>query len=180
MFFTEEEHYEMQSLAKNAVELFIKEEKNFNPAEVSEKLKQNLACFVTIYKNDELRGCIGTIIPKEVLYKGIINNSISAATRDPRFSEISVSELNFLKYEITVLSEPADVDYKNKTELFEKIYEKGVIIKKSFYSAVYLPQVWKHFETKEDFLSSLCQKAGMSSDEWRKLDLCISVFEALK
>lgn len=179
MYFSDDEIHLMKSIAKNAVEYYVAEGQDYFPINIPDKLKSRKACFVTIYKNGNLRGCIGNIIPKGMLYEAIIKNAVNAATRDPRFSEISPPELKSLSFDITVLSEPAEIRYKSEKDLFEKILNKGVIIKKSFFTAVYLPQVWKHFDSAAEFLSSLCRKAGMSEKEWKKMDLTVSVFESV-
>ena len=180
MYFSNEEIHLMKSIAKNAVEFYVAEGEDYYPGNIPDKFKSKKACFVTIYKNGSLRGCIGNIIPNGTLYQTIIDNAINAATRDPRFPEVSPPELKLLSYDITVLSEPAEINYSSEEELFEKILNKGVIIKKSFYTAVYLPQVWSHFSTPEEFLTLLCRKAGLGGNEWKKLDLNVSVFEAVK
>ncbi len=180
MHYSNDEIHLMKSIAKNAVEFCVAEGEDYVPYNIPDKLKSVKACFVTIYKNGNLRGCIGNILPRNMLYEAIINNAVSAATRDPRFPEVSPAELKSLTYEITVLSEPVEIKYKSEKDLLEKIRDKGVIIKKSFYTAVYLPQVWKHFASPEEFLISLCRKAGMNGNEWKKLDLNVSTFESLK
>lgn len=180
MYFSSEEIHLMKSIAKNAVEFYVAEGQDYYPDYVPDKLKSKKACFVTIYKKGGLRGCIGNIIPSGQLYKSIIDNAVNAATRDPRFPEVSPPELKSLSYEITVLSEPVEINYSSEEELFKKIFHKGVIIKKTYFTAVYLPQVWEHFKTPAEFLSSLCRKAGMNEREWKKLDLKVSVFESMK
>jgi len=180
MNFTKEDFLFMQSLAEQAVESYVKYGEVLQEEDVPEALKRKRACFVTINKAGDLRGCIGTLEPVDALYKSIIRNAISAAVNDYRFYPVTEEELPFLKYEVTVLSRPKEITYSNKSELFEKIDNKGVIIKKGFYTAVYLPQVWEQFKSKEEFLSSLCQKAGMSPNEWKKLDLSVKVFDSLK
>jgi AmmeMemoRadiSam system protein A len=122
---------------------------------------------VTIYSSGELRGCIGTIEPVDTLYNSIVENAISAATRDYRFSPVREKELSNLNYEISVLSPPVLFEPESSEELFRGINGKGLIIKKDFRSAVYLPQVWEHFSEENDFLKSLCQKAGLHPDEWK-------------
>jgi hypothetical protein len=166
-YFTSEEQESMSKIAKNTVDLFIKTGKKYSVENYPVKFKERLACFVTINTGDELRGCIGTIEPVDTLYNSIVENAISAATRDYRFSPVKEKELSNLNYEISVLSPPVLFEPESAEELFNGIKHKGLIIKKDFRSAVYLPQVWEHFSEEKDFLKSLCQKAGMSSDEWK-------------
>ena len=98
----------------------------------------------------------------------MIDNAHNAAFQDPRFSPLEKSELEKIKIEISVLSIPKKMIFKDSNDLLNKLTKKeGVIIKKGFYSATYLPQVWKEVNGKEEFLSSLCVKAGLNEDAWK-------------
>jgi AmmeMemoRadiSam system protein A len=116
------------SLAKKAVETFIKEGRivslpNNLPKEFFEK---KAGTFVTIEKNGELRGCIGTYLPiRENIAKEVIQNAIAAATEDWRFGPVRKEELPYLSYTVYILSEPELV--KDISELDPKKY--GIIVK---------------------------------------------------
>lgn len=180
MKYTKEELEYMRTLAEKAVDMYIRYGEIIKEVNVPDVMQEKRACFVTLTKSGELRGCIGTIEPVDSLYKNIIQNAISAATRDYRFYPVTEDELPYLKYEVTVLSPPKEIQYSDKESLFKQIKGKGVIIKKGFYTAVYLPQVWEQFDSAEKFLSSLCLKAGMDRNEWKKLDLKVRVFDSIK
>jgi AmmeMemoRadiSam system protein B/AmmeMemoRadiSam system protein A len=177
--FTKKEREFMETLARQAVEAYIIEDKKIKIDDVSDSLKRRLACFVTINDEVDLRGCIGTIEPVDKLYKSIIDNAISAATRDPRFPAVTKKELKGLSYEVSVLSEPVELGFSSTEDLLNKIKDKGVIISKSGRRAVYLPQVWEHFSRPERFLSSLCQKAGLKPNEWKEKNMEFFIFEKL-
>ena len=166
-YFSEDEQSSMISIAKNAAEMFVKTGKRYSEQNYSSKFKKRLACFVTVKTDDELRGCIGTIEPVDTLYNSLIDNAISAVSRDPRFSPVTVKELSGLNYEVSVLSPSQLFEPSSSEELIKGIKGKGLIIKKDFRSAVYLPQVWEHFSDEKDFLRSLCRKAGLFFDEWK-------------
>jgi len=166
-YFTGDEQDSMVNIAKNAAEMFVRTGKRYSETNYSLKFKESLACFVTVKIGDELRGCIGTIEPINTLFNSLVDNAISAVSRDPRFSPVREKELNSLNYEVSVLSPPELFEPKSIDELFDGIKGKGLIIKKDFRSAVYLPQVWEHFSDEKGFLKSLCQKAGMFADEWK-------------
>lgn len=116
------------SLAKRAVENYIKEKKIISPPEnlPEEFLKKKSGSFVTIEKQEQLRGCIGTYLPiKENIAEEIISNAIAAATEDCRFGPIKEEELPYLFYTVYILSEPELV--RDIKELNPKKY--GIIVK---------------------------------------------------
>lgn len=116
------------NLAKKAAETYIKEGKIISlPSDLSKEfLKKKSGVFVTIEKNNELRGCIGTYLPtKENIAEEIINNAIAAATEDYRFEPIKKEELPYLSYTVYILNEPELV--KDLKELDPKKY--GIIVK---------------------------------------------------
>lgn len=162
----------MKDLLKLARES-IKSELEGKELKVSESLgkkySEKKACFVTLTINGDLRGCIGSLEARQELWKDVIGNARSAAFRDPRFYELTEKELEKVKIEISVLSKPEKIVYNNVEDLLFKIKPKkdGLIIKLGFYSATYLPQVWEQISIKEEFLESLCRKAGLSGDFWK-------------
>ncbi|HEU4871244.1 MAG TPA: AmmeMemoRadiSam system protein A [Pyrinomonadaceae bacterium] len=107
---------EPPTLARNAVEKFIRSGQILDPGEATRGLLGTPApCFVSLKTLDgELRGCIGTIEPvRETLAQEIVANAISAATNDPRFEPVGVAELSNLRYSVDVLFPP------EKTEMSE-------------------------------------------------------------
>jgi len=115
-------------LAKQTVETFIKEGKIISPPNdlPKEFLERKAGTFVTIEKNGDLRGCIGTYLPtRENIAEEIIHNAVAAATEDYRFGPIQEKELSSLSYTVYILSEPELI--KDLKELEPKKY--GIIIK---------------------------------------------------
>ena len=103
------DHLDLPTLAREAVETFIRSGKIVNPVEARRGLLGIPApCFVSLKTLDgELRGCIGTIEPvRDTLAQEIVANAISAATNDPRFEPVSVEELSNLRYSVDVLFPP--------------------------------------------------------------------------
>ncbi|MGB9743254.1 MAG: AmmeMemoRadiSam system protein A [Minisyncoccales bacterium] len=116
------------SLAKLAVETFIKENKIIAPPRnlPKEFFEQKAGTFVTIEKNGELKGCIGTYLPlRQNIAEEIIYNAIAAATEDYRFAPIQKNELSNLSYTVYILHPPQLI--KDLKELNPKKY--GIIVK---------------------------------------------------
>jgi len=133
--------------------------------ETTAGMKEKRACFVTLKENGELRGCIGEIFPSQPLFNSVITHAIAAAVKDPRFEPVGKSEIGKLVIEISALTPPKEVSsYKDI-----RIGTDGMVMKKGFRSAVFLPQVAP--EQKWDLektLSNLSRKAGLSADAWKE------------
>jgi AmmeMemoRadiSam system protein A len=131
-------------------------------------LQENGAAFVTINKepNEQLRGCIGSLQAYRPLYKDIIMNAQAAALRDPRFLPLSLEELDQIKIEVSILSEPQVLQYDDLNDLKNKVvpFQDGIVLKLRDRQATYLPQVWEQLPQFDDFFSSLCMKANLSND----------------
>jgi hypothetical protein len=164
------------TIARESIASYVKDGKRKQFTERDPVLNKPLGAFVTLHENGELRGCIGNMVGTGPLYQTIADMAIEAATGDPRFQKLSTGEVDKIDLEISVLSPLQKV--KSPDEI--KIPGHGVIVKKGFYSGVYLPQVatetgW----TKEEFLTSLCaQKAGLSPDAWKDPATELYTFEA--
>jgi AmmeMemoRadiSam system protein A len=99
-------------LAQKAIEAYIRESRrNDPPQELTAEMQRKAGAFVTIRRHGQLRGCIGTIEPTcENVAEEVIQNAISAATRDPRFPPVRRDELTDLEVKVDVLGEPEPVD----------------------------------------------------------------------
>ncbi len=141
-------------------------------------LSQKRACFVTLTKGGALRGCIGNLLPQAPLYQAIMENARGAALRDPRFPPVSAEEVNDLRIEISVLSEPQPLQFSSAADLLGKLkpHEDGVLLKIGGRMATFLPQVWAQLPEKVDFLDHLAQKAGCERDAWRGRDVSVSIY----
>jgi AmmeMemoRadiSam system protein A len=141
----------------------------------------NLSCgtFVTLTIDGKLRGCIGNLTSDESLVSGIRRNAINAAFHDPRFSSLSLSELDLVSIEVSILSEPLPLHYRETDDLLKKIRPNidGVILRKGIASATFLPQVWEQLPQPQDFLTQLCLKAGLAADAWQQSKLEVSTYQ---
>jgi AmmeMemoRadiSam system protein A len=150
--------------------------------EVSQEvLKQKQGVFVTLHKKGKLRGCIGNIEPVKTLVDGIQENAIYAAFKDSRFAPLTRDELALVDIEISILTPPEKITYKNSHDLISKLVPKvdGVIIEKDYHRATFLPQVWEQLPDARTFLSHLCTKAGLSANAWEKGELTLHTYQVL-
>lgn len=158
-------------LARKTLEAHFNNEKFEPDEETKQTYKKEQACFVTLTKNGDLRGCIGSLQAYQQLWKDVQSNAINAAFHDPRFPGLSKDELNEIKIEISILSEPKKLEFKDESDLLNKINNKmGLILKKGFASSTFLPQVWEQIPDKRRFLENLAIKAGLNKNDWKNAD----------
>jgi len=171
-------------IARRAIENWVRKGIKMKPPnKYPSELAEKRGVFVTIYRKildrEELRGCIGLPYPTKPLIEGVIEAAISAC-QDPRFEPLREEELQNIVIEVSVLTEPKKIEFKDTKELLEKIrpFKNGLIIKKGFHAGLFLPQVWDELSTKEEFLSQLCIKAGLPRNCWLDSNIEVYSFEA--
>jgi AmmeMemoRadiSam system protein A len=128
-------------------------------------LAQERATFVTLKINGNLRGCIGSILPRMPLIDDVIYNAKQAAFHDPRFNPLTPEEFEQIHIEISILTIPERLEYENEADLKRKITKNdGVILALADKQATFLPSVWEELPIFELFFAHLCMKAGMNGD----------------
>ncbi|UCH79972.1 MAG: AmmeMemoRadiSam system protein A [Nitrospiraceae bacterium] len=149
-------------LAKETIEKFILDGQIMEiHYPLADEMTEKAGTFVSIKKKGELRGCIGTFHPAaENMAAEIIQNAISAATRDPRFPPVTADELDDLEYSVDVLSAPERI--KSRRDLDPKIY--GVIVVSGANKGLLLPDL-DGVDTVDDQISIASAKAGIYMDD---------------
>lgn len=156
-------------LARRSLETYVKTGQRLTslpedlPAEMT---TQQAGAFVSLHKNGQLRGCIGTIAPTcENLAWEIVQNAVSACSRDPRFSPVRPDELDELEYSVDVLGAPEPVD--SPAALDPKTY--GVIVSCGGRRGLLLPDL-DGVDSVEAQLSIALQKGGIRENETYKIE----------
>jgi AmmeMemoRadiSam system protein A/AmmeMemoRadiSam system protein B len=147
-------------LARKSVEYYILHHRKMEmPEDLPEELLTKRAgAFVSIHEHGKLRGCIGTIAPvRDCVAREIIDNAVSASTRDPRFDPIRAHELKWLEISVDVLGEAEPI--KSPAELDVKRY--GVIVTKGMKRGLLLPDL-DGVDTVEEQISIAKSKAGIA------------------
>ena len=133
------------------------------------------AAFVTIHVDGALRGCIGTLERRRSLWSVVGEMAAAAATRDPRFPPIEVTDLQAMTVEISVLS--PDIVIHRPEEI--EIGRHGLDVRRDGARGLLLPQVAvEHGFDREKFLAATCRKAGLPANAWHDDQTEIRVFEA--
>jgi AmmeMemoRadiSam system protein A len=166
-------------LARDTLQTYFKDS-DPDTSEMSH-LTQLRGCFVTLHKNNTLRGCIGFPRPIMPLYEQIIAATKAAAFEDPRFEPLDDSELKDVIIEISILTRPELIKAQSQEEYTDsiKIGRDGLIIQYEGKSGLLLPQVATEFKLNvEQFLEMLCEKAGIDKNVWKMKESKIYRFRA--
>lgn len=151
-------------LARRSLETYVRTGRPLDtlPEDLPPELTQQAAgAFVSLHINGQLRGCIGTISPTaETLAEEIVQNAVSAGTRDPRFPPVGAAELDELEYNVDVLGTPEPVD--GPQQLDPKRY--GVIVSRGGRRGLLLPDL-EGVDTVEQQLAIAREKGGIRAGE---------------
>jgi MEMO1 family protein len=165
ILFKEVKESSQVKLARETVESYIARGEIPHPKNIPPEMRGKAGVFVSLHKNDELRGCIGTIEPGEDnIAQEIIKNAISAATGDPRFFPVTADELPELQYSVDVLTEPEPIS--SEKDLDPKRY--GAIVESGWRRGLLLPDL-EGVDTIEKQIEICRMKAGIGSKEPVKL-----------
>ena len=153
-------------LARRTIETYIRTGKRIAPPqELTDEMQKRAGAFVSLHRHGQLRGCIGTIQPVEPnLAEEIIQNAISAATRDPRFPALRPDELEGLDVKVDVLAEPEPIE--GPGELDPKRY--GLIVQSLTHPrkrGLLLPDLEGIDTVEEQMFYTRVHKAGISNPD---------------
>lgn len=148
----------------------IKKFKADNNIKYIVNIKNITGIFVTITKNDDLAGCIGTFSLLGDIINTIIDRTLETAFNDTRFNPIDKNALNLYKYKINFLEKPFEIG-NNIEDITSKLKVGTHGISIYFTdgtSATYLPSVLPDLgitqqnliTTVKKLIESLARKAG--------------------
>jgi uncharacterized protein len=170
---THEEQRILLRLAREAMERGVRGE-DLPPLDLSSlplPLREEGSSFVTITLHGQLRGCIGALEAYQPLAEDVRAHAVAAALKDPRFPSVEEDELSGIQIEISRLTRPIPLEYKDANDLLSKLrpHLDGVILRDdSYHRATFLPQVWEKIPKPAEFLDNLCYKMGLEPDIWRR------------
>ncbi len=127
------------------------------------RLAANGAAFVTLRRNGELRGCVGSPVAWRPLVEDVVDHAFNAAFRDPRFPPLVLPEDPALDLSISVLTPATPIMFSSEADLLAQLRPQvdGLMIDDAGRRALFLPSVWTDFPDPDMFLTQLKLKAGM-------------------
>ena len=131
-------------------------------------LLQQRACFVTLNKSGQLRGCIGSLQAHRPLAQDVSANAHAAAFRDPRFEPVQLAEVPELEFHISILTAPEPMRFASEQDLLAQIRPgiDGLILQDGRHRGTFLPSVWEQLPDVASFWAHLKRKAGLPVDHW--------------
>jgi uncharacterized protein len=168
-------------LAREAMERGVKGEElsSLDLSSLPPCLREEGSSFITLTMGGQLRGCIGSLNPYQPLADDVREHAVAAALSDPRFPPVRESELKGIQIEVSRLTRPTSLEYKDADDLLGKLrpHVDGVILRDAFHRATFLPQVWEKIPDPAEFLNNLCYKMGLRHDAWRSKHLEVSTYQ---
>ena len=170
MAYSTQERLSLLQVALSSIESGLRSgtPETVNSQEYDRELREPRASFVTLKKNQSLRGCIGSLEAHRCLVEDIAFNAFAAAFRDPRFQELGSEELDFLDIGISVLAPSEALTFDSQQTLLEMLRpgQDGLILQDRNARGTFLPAVWESLPQPEEFLKQLKIKAGLTADYW--------------
>lgn len=180
---TPAEEEQLLHVARVALEVAVRtgeaEEPELPPIQVSERLLEEGASFVTLRIDGALRGCIGSARAYRPLVLDVAHNAMRAALYDPRFEPVTPAELPYIEIEISILTPLQPLTYRDAEDLIAQLrpHIDGVLIVRGLHRALLLPQTWELFHNPHEFMAALCHKAGLPPDAYLEGDLDVYTFQ---
>jgi uncharacterized protein len=144
-------------------------------------LHQPGATFVTLTRQGELRGCIGSVEAFRPLDQDVRENARAAAFRDPRFAPLRAGELAATRVEVSLLTPAEPILFATEEGAVGQLRQgiDGVILESERHRGTFLPQMWERLPDPWQFMSQLKRKAGLADNFWSK-DLRLYRYEVQK
>ncbi|MHB1216234.1 MAG: AmmeMemoRadiSam system protein B [Thiobacillus sp.] len=126
------------------------------------------ASFVTLTREGELRGCVGSLEAHRPLGLDVRENALAAAFRDPRFMPLARTEFDGVRVEVSLLSPHEALAVGSEKDALAVLRPgiDGVVFEYGHYRSTFLPQVWEQLPDPAEFMAQLKRKAGLPLDFW--------------
>jgi AmmeMemoRadiSam system protein A len=178
----EAERRELIAIAREAVRQGLERAgATGTPVDVSARLRDPGASFVTLRRRDELLGCIGTMEPIRPLAEDVHFNASGAAFADPRLPAVTWDDFEELSIKVSVLGPLEPVDAMDRDDLAQVVRPRvdGLIVATRRTRGTFLPSVWDQVPDVDQFLDLLWDKARVPRRSW-PADLVVQRYETVE
>ncbi len=163
---TEEQGRTLVTVARDAIAAALGKPPAPDPE--GEWLRRHGATFVTLTRDGELHGCIGSLEARQSILADVKHNAVAAALYDPRARVFSLEHVDELRIEVSILSPLEPITFDDEVDALSKLrpHVDGVVIAHGGRRATFLPQVWRSLPSPAEFMAHLKRKAGLSPSFW--------------
>lgn len=139
------------------------------------------ATFVTLTRQGELRGCIGSLEAHRRLDVDVRENAVAAAFRDPRFTPLAIEEFVAVRVEVSLLTPALEMAFADEADLLTQLRPgvDGIVFRYGRHRSTFLPQVWESLPDPGTFMAQLKRKAGLPPNFWAE-EVSVSRYEVSK
>jgi AmmeMemoRadiSam system protein A len=161
--FSPEERALLLRLAHDSISSgFERREISLDPP--SAHLAEPRGAFTSLYLREELRGCVGYILPTCSVFRAVAETARAAAFDDNRFPPVTHEEAPQLEIELSILSPAQPIRAEEIV-----VGRHGLLMSWHGRRGLLLPQVpvergWD----RTTFLEQTCRKAGLPLNAWQK------------
>ncbi len=181
--YSEEERAALLEVARRSIEHGVAHDRPIavTPDDHPARLTEKRACFVTLRRGGELRGCIGSVEAARPLVVDVAERGFAAAFRDPRFLPVTEGEIPGLEIEVSVLGPLRALAVDSEAQLIERLRpgRDGLVLEDAGARGLFLPSVWEQLPEPRSFVCQLKKKAGLPEDHWSSTLACWT-FETTK
>lgn len=167
---TEEERQYLLEVAEQSIRhgLVQHQPPKLHPERYPHTLQEAGACFVTLHRHGQLRGCIGSLSARRPLIEDVAHNAWAAAFADPRFPPLQADEIAGLDLHISIVGKAEVLECADESALLAQLRPgiDGLILEEGHHRATFLPSVWEQLPAPQQFLQQLRRKAGLSPEHW--------------
>jgi AmmeMemoRadiSam system protein A len=146
----------------------------FSPVLLPSALTVHRSSFVTLRRNEELRGCCGTLDAPRPLAEDVWRNARAAAFNDYRFPALTAAEWPQVHLHLSLLTVPEPLDVTTEEQLLALLRPSidGLILESDTGRATFLPAVWEQLPDPVQFVRHLKMKAGWPATYWSNRVRC--------
>jgi len=148
-------------------------------------LRQPGATFVTLRREEQLLGCVGTLRAHRSLAVDVAVHAVGAAFEDPRLPAVTVADYSVMTIHVSMLGPLSEVVAESVTELVEQVAAgvDGLLVEATARGlprrATLLPSVWEQLPDPAQFVSALWRKAGLPAGDWPR-DIVVSGYRVVE
>lgn len=152
-----------------------------DPDRYPARLRRRGRTFVTLERDGNLLGCVGSLSPRAPLVADVARNAYAAAFEDPRLPSVTEDDFDEMSIKVSELGgfEPLEADSLGELESALRPGVDGLVVSHPHGRATFLPSVWSALPEPADFIAALWRKAGLPRGLW-STDLTFERYTAVE